>query len=92
MPSTAPDIIELEKKLEDGEGDDALNSLAIKIFERLADERSEAKFRRRKALLRLLEQQNNEFGRVLLEIKRRRHLHVLDRYAQHVKKQTGGIV
>jgi hypothetical protein len=89
MVSTASDIIELERKLEDGEGDDALNDLAIEIFERLSDERSEAKFRRRKALLRLLEQQNGEFGRILLEIKKRRHLNVLDKYAEHVKRRTG---
>lgn len=85
ITNRAQDIEELERALNDGEGDDVLNSQAIEIFNRLNGEV-------RKALNRQLtdEERKNlgdellDFGRTIKEIRDRRHAHVLDRFSKHL--------
>jgi hypothetical protein len=85
MQGTAPDILDLEKKLNDGEGDDVLSNRAIEIFERLTDEIKAAKAKGNKSQADFLVRQVKDFDRVLSEIKDRRHAHVLDKFTQHSK-------
>jgi hypothetical protein len=90
MNSTAPDIVDLKKKLEDGEGDDVLNSRAIEIFERLTEEITEAKGWGDQSRQRSLEQEAKDFGDLIDEIERRRHAHALDKFAQYIKRRKWG--
>jgi hypothetical protein len=90
MISTAPDIRDLEQKLNDGEGDDVLNSRAIEIFERLTEDLVEAKGWKDKARQRALEQEAKDFEDLIDEIQARRHEHVLDKFAQYIKRRMKG--
>lgn len=90
MISTAPDILDLKKKLDDGEGDDVLNNRAIEIFERLTEELNQAKGWKDKARQRALDQEAHDFEDLIDEIERRRHAHVLDKFAQYIKRRMRG--
>ncbi len=85
MQGTAPDILDLEKKLNDGEGDDVLNNRAIEIFERLTEEIKAVRAKGNKSQADSLARQVKDFDRVLTDIKNRRHAHVLDKFIQRSK-------
>ena len=84
MASIAPDICDLEKKLNDGEGDHILSQRAIEIYERLRYEMEQAKKKGDKARYRALQDEESDFDHVLEEIEKRRHKHVLDEFDEYL--------
>lgn len=84
MKSKAPDIFDLMKKLDDGECDDVLNSRAIEILERLAEEIQSASGQHQKS--DSFQEQLEDFDAVLQDIKKRRHTHVLDRFIKRAEQ------
>ncbi|HEY9585811.1 MAG TPA: hypothetical protein VJJ02_04460 [Candidatus Paceibacterota bacterium] len=88
MVGRAADIKDLEKMLNDGEGDDALNARAIEIYERILDEGKRIK--RSRGSFKNLEELRGEvedFEQVINQIETRRHDHVLDRFKEYLRKQ-----
>lgn len=80
----AKDIIELERLLNDGEGDDMLCAQAIKIFERLEREMNDAGRRQSDVLRReAIKRERADFKVVLQSIRDRRHAGVLNQYDQY---------
>lgn len=80
----ASDIIELERLLDDGEGDDELCKQAIKIFERLEREMNDAGRRQSDYVRReAIKVQRADFKAVLQTIRDRRHSGVLNQYDQY---------
>jgi hypothetical protein len=90
MISTAPDLLDLKKKLDDGEGDDVLNNRAIEIFERLTEEMMEAKGWKDGSQQRRLDQEVKDFEDLMNEIEKRRHAHVFDKFAQYIQRRMCG--
>lgn len=88
MASRPPDIEELERLLNNGEGDGELNAQAIKIYERIKNEARKIipygslAIPRQKELYKEL----SDLEGVIEEIVKRRHAHVLDRFIKHVEK------
>ncbi len=80
----APDIADLEKKLDDGEGDDVLCRRAIEIVERLEYEINLASRGRNARAVKALENERKDFERIIGEIRRRRHDHALDTFVDRV--------
>ncbi len=83
MASTAGDINDLEKKLNDGESDKVLNTLAIEIYQRVRHEVLQAKRKKDHIALAFLKQQVEDFGEILASIENRRHAHVLDEFKEY---------
>ena len=81
----APDIVDLENKLNNAEGDVVLSSRAIEICERLQEEINEATQRARYMRIATLEEERLDFERVLALIEVRRHVHALDQYRAHTR-------
>ncbi len=80
-PARASDIIELERLLDDGEGDDELSRQAIAINKRLDEEMNLAGRKQQDVLKRnLIKLQRIDFHRVIGDIRRRRHDQALSRY------------
>lgn len=86
MTINAPDIRDLEKMLNDGEGDASLSRRAIEIIERLDDERRRARYKMDYRTCERLAEEDADFKRVIGEILRRRHDHVLDRFFGHIER------
>lgn len=86
MDTIAPDILDLAKKLEDGEGDEVLNNRAIEIYERLTDEFDRAKSRGSKSDVDAVMRQGDHFHEIIEKIKARRHDHVLDEFYHRVEE------
>ena len=80
----AKDIADLEKMLDDGEGDDAINKRAIEIVERLEYEEKLARQNMKIRDMDIVDAERKDFERVIGDIKRRRHEHSLDTFATYV--------
>lgn len=80
----AKDIADLEKMLDDGEGDDALNQRAIEIVERLEYEEKLARQNMKIRDMDIVDAERKDFERVIADIQRRRHAHVLDTFTTYV--------
>lgn len=83
----APDIVDLENKLNNVDTDEALSSRAIEICERLQEEIREATQRARYMRIANLEDERLDFERVLTLIRHRRSAQVLDLYDAHWKQK-----
>lgn len=86
MTVDASDIRDLEQMLNDGEGDADLSRRAIEIIERLNREHREARYKIDNRLRARLAHEDTDFKRIISEILRRRHDHVLDRFFEHIER------
>ena len=88
IPVRGPDIIELERLLDAGEGDDDLCQQAIAINKRLDDEMNQAGRKQQDALKReRIKLQRVDFQRVIADIRRRRHDQALRRYDDEIYRR-----
>lgn len=85
MYNRPPDIAELERMLADGECDADLNSKAIAIFKRLVHERKIMASIGSIPLLEMMEDERDDFMRVIASIQKHRHTHVLDEFQAYVE-------
>lgn len=83
----AADIDDLERMLNDGDGDDVLNARAIEIFERLRDELKRFKYSPSVSEKDRLKAEVEDFEDTLKQIEARRHEHALDRFKEYLKNQ-----
>lgn len=85
----ATDIADLEKMLNDGEGDGDLCNRAIEIFERLRGEAHRLKQPVHAKERARIEAEAQDFVNVVGQIKQRRHEHALDQFEDYLDKQPG---
>ena len=83
----ADDIVELERMLNAGEGDEALSDQAIRIFDRLGRDDKFLRGHRDPAGMIHVRTHKTDFRAVLAEIRRRRHAHVLIKFDRHEWKK-----
>lgn len=83
----AADIADLEKMLDDGEGDEDLCNQAIKIFERLRDEVKQHRQSGSGAQKNRIMGEARDFADVIKQVERRRHEHALDGFKKYLEKQ-----
>lgn len=86
----AKDIADLEKMLDDGEGDAALNQRAIEIVERLEYEEKLARQNMNVSGMETIARERADFERVIADIQRRRHDHVLDVFTDYAYNKKKG--
>lgn len=87
MNSRADEIAVLKKLLDDGEGDQEINAQAIKIWKMIREARNVWQFFGN-VRVSDIDAEVEEFERVIREIRRRRHDHVLDTYDHFVRSET----
>lgn len=83
----AADIQDLEKMLNDGEGDEDLCDRAVEIFERLRDEERRFRYFVNSPERKRVEDETKDFVHVIDEINERRHEHALDKFKEYLKQQ-----
>ena len=86
----AKDIADLERMLDDGEGDSSLNQRAIEILERIEYEGKLARQNMNIKGIETIEAETKDFERVIADIQRRRHEHVLDTFTTHAYNKKKG--
>ncbi len=89
MNYRGPDVLELERLLNEGGDDNAINQKAIETLERLKEEGRVMGSFGSLYLQVMHKEECDDFNRVIAAIRRRRHAHVLDQFDQHVStRQT----
>ncbi len=76
----AQDIRDLEKLLNDAEGDEELSDKAIEIAKRIRTDRMRAGQKVDISRAQILAKENSDFKQVIAEIRRRRGAQVLDKF------------
>lgn len=87
MANRAPDIVDLEKMLNDGEGDRDLCARSKEIFERLRDEAKRYQYSGNLSEKARVKDEVRDFANVIKEIEERRHEHALDEFKQYLESQ-----